>query len=309
MPDGNAWPRISVVTPSFNQARFLEATLRSILLQGYPDLELFVMDGGSTDGSVEIIQKYQPWLTHWVSEPDGGQSAAINRGLRKSTGLFATWLNSDDIFQRNAFVTHAQRVGFRPDVIYVGDCLYIDEHAAPLNSHRARVRTFEDLVRIPAFWRNRQNRGHIVQPEVLFPLLRALEVGGLNPDNHQTMDFELWGRMLLAGATLEYTHIPFAMFRLHAAQKTSQAWKTTRSLIDAAERLLAAADDISDGRREALLADLREYERSYWRDTGPLARVGLPPHLVLPVRELGDSLRRRVGQLARRAPANATGLL
>ena len=80
MPDGGAWPCISVVTPSFNQARFLEGTLRSVLLQGYPNLEYFVLDGGSSDGSIDIIKKYAPWLTKWVSEPDGGQSAAINRG-------------------------------------------------------------------------------------------------------------------------------------------------------------------------------------------------------------------------------------
>ena len=109
------WPRISVVTPSFNQARFLEATLRSILLQGYPDLEYFVLDGGSTDGSVEIIKKYEPWLTSWVSEPDGGQSAAINRGLRLSSGLFCDL----DQQRRHAVAAtrwydHASRVGFDP---------------------------------------------------------------------------------------------------------------------------------------------------------------------------------------------------
>ena len=308
MPGGEAWPRISVVTPSFNQARFLEATLRSILLQGYPDIELFVMDGGSTDGSVDIIKKYAQWITHWVSEPDGGQSAAINRGLRKSTGLFATWLNSDDLFERNAFTTHATRVGFQSDKIYIGDCLYIDAHARPLNLHRGRIETFEDLIQIPAFWRNLTNRGHIVQPEVLFPLLRALEVGGLNPDNHQTMDFELWGKLLLAGATLQYTHIPFAMFRIHAAQKTSQAWKTTRSLVDTAARLLAAAEDVSEKRRQELLADLQAYERSYWRGTGPLARIGLPPNLVLPVRDFGANLRRRVGDFARKTSHEITDL-
>ena len=97
IPDGQSWPRITVVTPSFNQGQFLEATIRSILLQGYPDLEYFVLDGGSTHGSVEIIKKYAPWLSHWVSEPDGGQSAAIDRGLRRGSGLFATWINSDDM--------------------------------------------------------------------------------------------------------------------------------------------------------------------------------------------------------------------
>src|SRR6476620_5462323 len=103
-PDGIPWPRISIVTPSFNQAQFLEATLRSVLLQGYPDLEYFVLDGKSNDGSVEIIKKYAPWLAYWVSERDGGQSAAINRGLTMSSGLLTTWINSDDMLYRDALV-------------------------------------------------------------------------------------------------------------------------------------------------------------------------------------------------------------
>jgi glycosyltransferase involved in cell wall biosynthesis len=86
MPDDRESPRVTVVTPSFNQGRFLEATLRSILLQGYPNLEYLVLDGGSTDSSVEI-KKYERWLTYWVSERDGGQSAAINRGLRMGREL------------------------------------------------------------------------------------------------------------------------------------------------------------------------------------------------------------------------------
>src|SRR6476620_4831321 len=81
-PDGGGWPCISVVTPSYNQGRYLEGTLRSVLLQGYPNLEYFVLDGGSTDASIDIIKKYAPWITHWVSAKDGGQSAAINTGLR-----------------------------------------------------------------------------------------------------------------------------------------------------------------------------------------------------------------------------------
>src|SRR6185503_20481856 len=97
-----SFPRITVTTPSFNQRSFLEATIRSVLLQGYPNLEYFVMDGGSTDGSVEIIKKYAPWIDYWVSEPDGGQSAAINRGLQMGTGKFAAWINSDDLLCKNA---------------------------------------------------------------------------------------------------------------------------------------------------------------------------------------------------------------
>jgi len=87
MPDGSPWPRITLVTPSFNQGQFIEKkTIRSVLLQGYPNLEYIVMDGGSTDASAAIIRKYEKWITHWESQKDRGQSDAINRGLARATG-------------------------------------------------------------------------------------------------------------------------------------------------------------------------------------------------------------------------------
>src|SRR5688572_23620138 len=91
------WPRISIVTPSYNQGIFLEETLRSILLQNYADLELIVIDGGSKDNSVEIIKKYEPWITYWISEKDNGQSDAINKGFKKASGEIVAWINSDDL--------------------------------------------------------------------------------------------------------------------------------------------------------------------------------------------------------------------
>jgi glycosyltransferase involved in cell wall biosynthesis len=297
MPDGEPWPRISVVTPSFNQARFLEATLRSILLQGYPDLEYFVLDGGSTDGSINIIKKYERWLTHWVSEPDGGQSVAINRGLRLASGLFLTWINSDDMLSRNALVDHASRFGFSPAVVYVGDCVYVDDEDRELSRHRGRVHNFLDLVRIPTVWRASGRRGHIVQPEVLFPRQLTLDVGGVDERNHLSMDFDLWGKFLLAGAMFRYTEIPFARFRIHGDQKTGQGWAMTLSLVGTAVKLVGQAPHLPEKDRQIIVAELAAYEREYWLNTGPLARARLPQRVVLPLRGFYAGLRRRAARL------------
>jgi len=103
MPNGKPWPKISIVTPSYNQGQFLEETIRSVLLQGYPNLEYIIIDGGSTDNSVKIIKEYEPWLACWVSEPDRGQSQAINKGFKKATGEIITWICSSDSYVPNAF--------------------------------------------------------------------------------------------------------------------------------------------------------------------------------------------------------------
>lgn len=99
----NSWPKISIITPSFNQGLFLEETIRSVLLQGYPNLEYIIIDGGSTDNSLEIIKKYERWVSYWVSEKDNGQTHAINKGLRLATGDILAWINSDDFYQPNCF--------------------------------------------------------------------------------------------------------------------------------------------------------------------------------------------------------------
>src|SRR5688572_24844846 len=108
MPNGQPWPKITIVTPSYNQGQFLEETIRSVLLQGYPNLEYIIMDGGSTDGSVDIIRKYEPYIAYWVSTTDRGQSHAINKGFSLATGHLMGWLNSDDVYAPNALMSIAQ---------------------------------------------------------------------------------------------------------------------------------------------------------------------------------------------------------
>jgi hypothetical protein len=104
MHEGAAWPLVSIVTPSYQQGQYIEKTIRSVLLQGYPNLEYIVIDGGSTDQTVDIIKKYEPWLNYWVSAPDDGQSDAINKGFRRTTGHILNWLNSDDFLEKNALM-------------------------------------------------------------------------------------------------------------------------------------------------------------------------------------------------------------
>jgi glycosyltransferase involved in cell wall biosynthesis len=291
---GRPWPKISIVTPSFNQGRFIEETIRSILLQGYPNLEYFVLDGGSTDNTVEIIQKYSQWMDFWVSEPDRGQSAAINRGLRMGSGSHATWINSDDMLCKDALFNLLQHP-LVADVVYIGDCVNIDEYGNVLFTHRGRVRSFEDLVRLRSVWRS---GGHICQQEVLFPLQLALRVGGLNEDNHYSMDYELWGRFFLAGAKVQYTGIPFGLFRSHSAQKTKHHRKQTESTLDVAVALIAETDGLEPEIRRNLLADLQAYREEYpaiaWKYTGRLARVGLPPAIVTPIRNLKQAVEKTV---------------
>lgn len=288
---GQRWPSISVITPSFNQGEFIEETIRSVLLQGYPDLEYIILDGGSTDRSVEIIKKYSQWLSFWASEPDAGQSDAINRGLKRASGRFATWINSDDMLCQNALVEHADGFGFRESTVYVGLCVYIDQGGKSLFQHCGRVHSLEDLLRIDRVWRN---GGHIVQPEVIFPRELALCVGGLNQDNHFTMDYELWGKFLIAGAKFHYTQIPFGMFRQHELQKTHDMMRQTHWLLNTAAGLIKSAGSLSDETKAELLTDLHRYWGKYrkdsWRGSGRLAKIGLPPLIVNPLRKLKATL-------------------
>jgi len=298
LPDSSAaggWPVVTVVTPSYNQARFLEETIRSVLLQGHPNIEYLVMDGGSTDGSREIIQKYSGWLTYWRSELDGGQSEAINQGLERGSGALACWINSDDMLYRNALFNHFSRFHYAPRTLSFGVCTYMDEQSRPGHSRSAGIRSFEELIQVGRFWRQRL---HIVQPEVLFPRAMALEVGGLNPDNHYSMDYELWGRLLLAGARVEYTNVPFGMFRQHPEQKTQNTIAATRSLVDAARRLTQAAGSIPEEKKQEILEELDEYLRVYednaWRASGRLAQIGLPRFVVNGIRKAKKAMQKQV---------------
>jgi hypothetical protein len=208
-PDGSAWPRITVATPSFNQAAFLEETLRSVLLQGYPDLEYFVMDGGSTDGSVEIIRKYAPWLTGWRSGPDGGQADAVNRALALGTGAVFNFINSDDVLTPGALAHVAQMFGAAGTLAVAGS-------VASRGMGRTDVFRHDDL-RLASLIR--RDRFH--QPGIWLSLPHLRDIGGFDASYRYCFDKKLYLRFVdrWPDATA-ITQAPLAVFRYHGDSKT-----------------------------------------------------------------------------------------
>lgn len=221
------WPKMTVVTPAYNGAAFLEATIRSVLLQGYPNLEYIVIDGGSKDGTVEIIRRYAPWLTYWCSEPDRGQSHALNKGFAQSTGDWLAWLNADDLYLPNALSAVAATARRRPETDWIiGVLRWIDEHGADLGT---TVPTPFTAVTNPAQWGGRRwlaqvcfrGSGLFCPQPVSFWSRRAHEtVGPLDETLHYSMDLDRWGKLAYYHFEPTLIDAELAGFRLHAAQKS-----------------------------------------------------------------------------------------
>jgi glycosyltransferase involved in cell wall biosynthesis len=212
-------PRVSIVMPSLDQAAYLEAALRSVLLQGYDDLELIVVDGGSTDGSVEVLRRYEPWLTSWTSEPDDGQYDAINRGFELSTGSVMGWLNSDDMLVPGALATvGAVFADLREEVEWVtGLPGWWDE-----SGHPAGIATAPRYRRdwIEAGYYEGRLLGWIQQESTFWTRGLWDSAGGrVDASLRYAADFELW-RQFARHAPLRLVDAQLAGFRSHDAQKT-----------------------------------------------------------------------------------------
>lgn len=208
------WPKISIVTPSYNQADYLEEAIRSVLLQGYPNLEYIIMDGGSSDGSIDIIKKYEPWLTYWVSKKDNGQSSAINEGFSRATGELAGWLNSDDIFFPGAFLSVAEWwvENGKPDDLITGTKLKGNSNLESLSKLPQQPFTVEHLI----------ERCIVEQPSTFFKLNAFKELGGLDLRYQNSLDYDLWLRMTRRGAKIYFIDTDFAVTRVHPSTKTSK---------------------------------------------------------------------------------------
>ncbi len=213
MTSKEKYPAISIITPSFNQGNFLEETILSVLEQGYPNLEFMIIDGGSTDQSVEIIKKYAPHLSYWVSEKDQGQTHAINKGFKRASGELINWLNSDDMLVPGALMKLAQAVLNQPKAdVYYGDYEAVNGEGKTLY-HRKSAPYHPNTL----FW----GRQLSSQPAVFFRRYLLNRLGWLNENQQFCMDTEFWIRVARSGAVFSQVTDPIGITRVHGDAKTT----------------------------------------------------------------------------------------
>lgn len=189
-----SFPCISIVTPSFNQGQYLEKTIDSVLSQNYPNLEYIIIDGGSKDNSVDIIKKYEKYLTYWISEPDRGQSHAINKGFARATGDLYTWLNSDDWFTFGALDKFRSAYHQNPDAgVFVGIGQIVDTSGEVIYYKEPNETISLDSL---YHW---LNGGDFMQPSSMFTRKAWLECGPLDETIHIAFDTDFWLRLAKAG--------------------------------------------------------------------------------------------------------------
>lgn len=202
-------PKISIVTPSYNQGKYLEKTILSVLEQNYPNLEYIIIDGGSTDESVEIIKKYADRLTYWVSEPDRGQSHAINKGFERATGEIFGWLNSDDLYVTGTFDRVARLKWQETDFCY-GEGEWVDADGLTLHRYPTIFPTKTTL----------RSCCTLCQPTVFFSKKVFLELGPFSLDYHNSFDYEYWLRAIHDAKRFKYIPRVLAESRMHLENKT-----------------------------------------------------------------------------------------
>ena len=204
-------PKITIVTPSYNQGQFLDDTIQSVLGQGYPNLEYIVMDGGSTDNSVEVIKKHEKHLAHWVSAKDGGQAAAINAGFARATGDILGWLNSDDMYLPGVLSFVAERLDTTQQQIIFGNCIHLTENEArSYGSNVARAHKAGALTR----------HDYIIQPSAFWTKNTWDIIGPLDESLHYSFDWDWFLRAKQAGVAFTVVDKYLSVYRLHEAHKT-----------------------------------------------------------------------------------------
>ncbi len=232
LPDGKPWPKISIITPSYNQGRFIEETILSVLDQGYPNIEYIIIDGGSNDSTVGVLNRYKSQLAYVVSEADRGQSHAINKGFAMASGEIVTWLNSDDCFVPGALAAVALAFSTSSADMVSGIC-EVYKNDVLINRHMTACADgplpLLDILDLDNGW----NAGQFFyQPEVFFSKALWDKAGGrVREDLYYSMDYELWLRFAHCGANIHVIGRPLARFRVHSNQKTADPSRFKAELI------------------------------------------------------------------------------
>lgn len=218
-----SFPKISIVTPSFNQGKYLEKTILSVLEQGYPNLEYIIIDGGSTDESVDIIRKYADRLAYWVSEPDRGQSHAINKGFERASGEIFGWLNSDDWYAPGALQAVADAFAANPDAgAVVGAGEMVDEDGKQI-LYKAPVKVDLDFL---YHWLE----DYFWQPSTFFRQAAWKSCGPLDEDIHFAMDLDLWLKIAKSDSFITLKQMLSCSLK-HGGAKTSAC--SSQTVMDA----------------------------------------------------------------------------
>jgi GT2 family glycosyltransferase len=259
----NKMSLVSVITPSYNQAKYLEQTMLSVLEQDYPYIEYIVMDGASNDGSVEIIKKHAGKLTHWESVKDNGQADAINKGFARATGDIIAWLNSDDYYLPGTVRAAVNIFEEHPEVVLVyADMLAVDENGATFNTLTYKQLTFEDLLCFQI----------IGQPAVFMRRSALQRTQGLNPTFHFLLDHLLWIQIAKHGKIL-HVNQTWSAARYHAeAKNIAKASEFGRE----AFRILETIAQDKDLARTLLTIDRRAHASAFRVDARYLLDGGLP---------------------------------
>ena len=238
LPDGSPLPKISIVTPSYNQGQFIEETILSVIQQNYPNLEYILVDGTSTDETMAIVNRYQEHFSYIISEPDQGQSSAINKGFRQATGEIFTWLNSDDRLAPGALYAVALAFYSSGADAVAGICQIfqdgkeIEQHLTSCSNGKISL---NDILDLENCWL----QGKLFyQPEVMFTRKIWEKAGGrVDESLYYSMDYEMWARFAAHGAKLQIIGYPIAQYRLHEQQKTSAIAKYQPELLKVRQSL------------------------------------------------------------------------
>lgn len=277
LADGREWPRITIVTASYNQGQFIEETIRSVLLQGYPNIEYIILDGGSIDQTVDVIKKYDFWIAFWRSGPDDGQAAAINEGLKISTGTWFQNINSDDILAPSALA----QVGNAPpnaDLLY-GDVLEFGAHTHLVHNSRPCV---EDLIR--PLSRTRTVAWH--QPGVFLKRENMIALSGYDATYGYVFDFILTARYVEQFQISHRIEAVLVWFRIHNEAK-STAWRDRYLLesIDARDQLAKQLVQPSHKKLAKREADRRRVIMNIGRISDGDPNLNLGPDVIRTIRK------------------------